>query len=95
MNLGQTVFSQVVDHLPREECLQCVARDRGDYQQKSFSGWDQLLARAFAQLTDRESRRDIESCLRALPSKLYPMGFRGKVARSTLADANESRDGRI
>src|SRR5450759_1859823 len=92
MNLGQTVFSQVVDHLPRYEFLRCVARYRGDYQQKSFSCWDQYLAMAFAQLTYRESLRDIEACLRALSSKLYHMGFRGKVSRSTLADANESRD---
>src|ERR1017187_2449657 len=95
MNLGQTVFSQVVDHLPRYEFLQCVARYRGDYQQKSFSCWDQFLAMAFAQLTYRESLRDIEACLRSMSSKLYHMGFRGKVARSTLADANESHDWRI
>jgi hypothetical protein len=95
MNLGQTVFSQVVDHLPRYEFLQCVARYRGDYQQKSFSCWDQLLAMAFAQLTYRESLRDIEACLRSMSSKLYHMGFRGRVARSTLAEANESRDWRI
>ena len=95
MNLGQTVSSQVVDHLPRYEFLQCVARYRGDYQQKSFSCWDQFLAMAFAQLTYRESLRDIEACLRSMSSKLYPMGFRGRVARSTLAEANESRDWRI
>ena len=95
MNLGQTVFSQVVDHLPRYEFLQCVARYRGDYQQKSFSCWDQFLAMAFAQLTYRESLRDIEACLRSMSSKLYHMGFRGRVARSTLAEANESRDWRI
>jgi len=80
MNLGQTVFSQVVDHLPRYEFLQCVARYRGDYQQKSFSCWDQFLAMAFAQLTYRESLRDIEACLRSMSSKLYHMGFRGRVA---------------
>jgi hypothetical protein len=72
-----------------------VARYRGDYQQKSFSCWDQFLAMAFAQLTYRESLRDIEACLRSMSSKLYPMGFRGRVARSTLAEANESRDWRI
>src|SRR5664279_5899621 len=76
MNLGQTVFSQVVDHLPRYEFLQCVARYRGDYQQKSFSCWDQFLAMAFAQLTYRESLRDIEACLRSMSAKLYHMGFR-------------------
>jgi len=72
-----------------------VARYRGDYQQKSFSCWDQFLAMAFAQLTYRESLRDIEACLRSMSSKLYHMGFRGRVARSTLAEANESRDWRI
>ena len=72
-----------------------MARYRGDYQQKSFSCWDQFLAMAFAQLTYRESLRDIEACLRSMSSKLYPMGFRGRVARSTLAEANESRDWRI
>src|ERR1035437_1323936 len=82
MNLGLTVFSQVVDHLPRYEFLQCVARYRGDYQQKSFSCWDQFLAMAFAQLTYRESLRDIEACLRSMSSKLYHMGFRGRVARA-------------
>ena len=95
MNLGQTVFSQVVDHLPRYEFLKCVSRYRGDYQQKSFSCWDQFLAMAFAQLTYRESLRDIEACLRSMSGKLYHMGFRSRVARSTLAEANESRDGRI
>jgi hypothetical protein len=72
-----------------------VSRYRGDYQQKSFSGWDQYLAMAFAQLTYRESLRDIEACLRSMSSKLYHMGFRSRVARSTLAEANESRDWRI
>jgi hypothetical protein len=72
-----------------------VTRYRGDYQQKAFSCWNQYLAMAFAQLTYRESLRDIEACLRSMQGKLYHMGFRGKVARSTLADANESRDWRI
>jgi hypothetical protein len=67
-------------------------RHHGDSNFRGFSCWDQLLAMAFAQLTYRESLRDIESCLRALQSKLYHMGFRGKVSRSTLADANESHD---
>jgi len=95
VNLGQTVFAQILDYLPRYEFQKCVSCCRGDYQQKSFSCWDQYLAMAFAQLTYRESRRDIEACLRSLSGKLYHMGFRGKVARSTLADANESRDWRI
>ena len=72
-----------------------MARYRGDYQQKSFSCWDQFLAMAFAQLTYRESLRDIEACLRSMSGKLYHMGFRSRVARSTLAEANESRDWRI
>jgi len=84
-----------MDHLPRYEFQKCVGRYHGEYQQKSFSCWDQLLAMAFAQFTYRESLRDIEACLRSMGGKLYHMGFRGKVARSTLADANENRDWRI
>ncbi len=74
-----------MEHLPRYEFQKCVARYRGDYQQKSFSSWDQLLAMSFAQFTYRESLGDIEACLRSVGGKLYHMGFRGKVARSTLA----------
>jgi hypothetical protein len=95
MNVGRTVFAQLLDHLSSYEFQQCVTRYRGDYQQKTFSCWDQYLAMAFAQLTYRDSLRDIEACLRSMQGKLYHMGFRGKVARSTLADANESRDWRI
>jgi len=95
MNIGSTVFAQLMDHLPAYEFQKCVTRYRGDYQQKSFSCWDQFLTMAFAQLTYRESLRDIEACLRAMGGKLYHMGFRGKLSRSTLADANESRDWRI
>jgi hypothetical protein len=95
VNSGRTVFSQILDHLPWYEFQKCVLRYRGDYQQKSFSCWDQFLSMAFAQLTYRESLRDIEACLRSMSGKLYHMGFRGKVARSTLADSNESRDWRI
>ena len=95
MNSGRTVFSQLIEHLPEKEFQKCVACHRGDANFRGFSCWDQLLAMAFAQLTYRESLRDIESCLRALQSKLYHMGFRGKVSRSTLADANESHDWRI
>jgi hypothetical protein len=84
-----------MEHLPRYEFQKCVSRYRGDYQQKSFSSWDQFLAMGFAQFTYRESLRDIEACLRSVSGKLYHMGFRGKVSRSTLADANESRDWRI
>ena len=88
-------FAQLLDHLPSYEFQKCVTRYRGDYQQKTFSCWDQYLAMTFAQLTYRDSLRDIEACLRSMQGKLYHMGFRGKVARSTLADANESRDWRI
>jgi transposase len=84
-----------MEYLPRYEFQKCVVRYRGDYQQKSFSCWDQFLAMGFAQFTYRESLRDIEACLRSVGGKLYHMGFRGKVARSTLAEANESRDWRI
>ena len=95
MNSGRTVFSQLIQHLPEKEFQKCVARHNGNSNLRGFSCWDQLLAMAFAQLTYRESLRDIESCLRALGSKLYHTGFRGKVSRSTLADANESHDWRI
>ena len=95
MNLGRTVVSQLIEHLPSKEFQKCVSRYRGDSYLKSFSCWDQFLAMAFAQLTYRASLRDIETCLRSMHGKLYHMGFRGRVARSTLADANESRDWRI
>ena len=95
MNPGRTVFSQVIELLPHQEFQKCVARYGGNRYLKNFSCWDQYLAMAFAQLTYRESLRDIEACLRSISGKLYHMGFRGKVARSTLADANESRDWRI
>src|SRR5712692_6230046 len=84
-----------MEHLPRYEFQKCVSRYHGDHQQKSFSCWDQFLAMGFAQFTYRESLRDIEACLHSVGGKLYHMGFRGKVARSTLADANESHDWRI
>jgi hypothetical protein len=84
-----------MEHLSRYEFQKCVDRYRGNHQQKTFSCWDQFLAMGFAQFTYRESLRDIEACLESVGGKLYHMGFRGKVARSTLADANESRDWRI
>ena len=95
MNSGRTVFTQLIAHLPHKEFQKCVARYRGDRYAKNFSCWDQYLAMAFAQFTYRESLRDIETCLGAVGGKLYHMGFRTSVARSTLADANESRDWRI
>ena len=95
MNTGCTVFSQLIGFLPDREFRRCVARYDGDSRVRGFSCWDQYLTMAFAQLTYRESLRDIEACLRSMSGNLYHMGFRGKVARSTLADANESRDWRI
>ena len=95
MHTGRFVFSQLLDFLPRHDFKQCVRRYRGDYRLRSFSCFDQFLCMAFAQLTYRESLRDIETCLRAVRSKLYHAGLRGRVSRSTLADANERRDWRI
>jgi Transposase DDE domain. len=95
VNQGRTVFSQLIAFLPDREFRRCVARYHGDARLRGFSCWDQYLTMAFAQLTYRESLRDVEACLRALGTKLYHLGFHGKVARSTLADANESRDWRI
>ncbi len=95
MNTGRTVFSQVMDFLPLAAFRRCVGRYRGNYKVQHFSCLDQFLCMAFAQLTYRESLRDIESCLRARRPKLYHMGIRSRVSRSTLADANEQRDWRI
>ena len=95
MNAGHTVFTQLMDHLPSYEFQKCVERYRGDAHHRDFSCRDQFLAMAFAQLTYRESLRDIEACLGSMRGKLYHMGFRGRVARSTLADANEAHDWRI
>jgi len=95
MNAGKSIFSQLTDFLPSTEFRECVERYRGDYKLKSFSCWDQFLCMAFAQLTYRESLRDIEACLRAQQSKLYHLGIRGRVSRNTLANANSVRDWRI
>jgi len=95
MNSGRTVFSQLISFLPDREFRRCVARYGGDRRLREFSCWDQYLTMAFAQLTYRESLRDIEACLRSLQGKLYHLGFRGHVSRSTLAAANENRDWRI
>jgi len=95
MNLGQTVFAQLMEFIPSYEFQLCVDRYQGNRYVKDFSCWDQFLCLAFAQLTDRTSLRDIETCLRAQQPKLYHMGFRGRVSRTTLADANEARDWRI
>ena len=95
MHSGTLVFSQLMAHLPMHSFRRCVRRYRGEHWIKSFSCLDQYLCMAFAQLTYRESLRDIEICLRAQNAKLYHMGIRGHVSRSTLADANEQRDWRI
>jgi hypothetical protein len=95
VNAGQYVFAQLLDFLPRHEFNKCRQRYRGDYKVRSFSCLDQFLCMVFAQLTCRDSLRDVETCLRALQGKLYHVGFRGTISRSTLADANEHRDWRI
>jgi hypothetical protein len=95
MNHGRTVFAQLIGFLPDRDFRRCAALYNGDSRLREFSCWDQYLTMAFAQLTYRESLRDIEACLRSMRGKLYHMGFRGTVARATLADANESRDWRV
>jgi hypothetical protein len=95
MNVGRTVFAQLIAHLSHIEFQKCVTRYDGDRHHRSLSCWDQYLAMAFAQFTYRESLRDIEACLRSMSGKLYHMGFRSRIARSTLADANETHDWRI
>jgi hypothetical protein len=95
MNAGQTVFAQLMEWLPQHPFRRCVQRYGGNHRVRSFSCFDQFLCMAFAQLTYRESLRDIETCLRALGPRLYHAGIRSPVRRSTLADANEHRDWRI
>ena len=95
MNIGRTVFAQLMDFLPRHEFQKCVDRYHGNRRIRKFSCYDQFLCMAFAQLTYRESLRDIEACLGSFKNKLYHAGFRGRVARATLADANQNRDWRI
>lgn len=95
MNSGKLVFAQVMSHLPLSTFRRCIARYAGEHKVKSFSCLDQFLCMAFAQLTYRESLRDIEACLRAQHSKLYHLGIRSTVARNTLANANAARDWRI
>ena len=96
MNSGKTIFAQLMDFVPSSyEFRRCVERYQGAYKIKSFSCWDQFLGMAFAQLTYRESLRDIEACLRAAPAKLYHMGIRSQISRNTLAHANQVRNWRI
>lgn len=95
MHSGKLVFAQLMDHLPLHTFRRYVHRYPSKYPTKTFSHLDQFLCMAFAQLTYRESLRDIETCLRAHQAKLYHLGIRGHIAKSTLADANEARDWRI
>jgi hypothetical protein len=95
MFTGQLVFAQLMEFIPRHELSACVRRYRGDYRSRGFTCRDQFLCMAFAQLTFRESLRDIETCLRSVQSKLHHAGFRSRISRSTLGDANRRRDWRI
>jgi hypothetical protein len=95
MNQGRTVFAQVIQHAPHKAFQRCVERYPGVRRSRRFTCWDQFLCLVFAQLTFRESLRDIEACLGAVPEQLYHMGIRCEVSRSTLADANEKRNWRI
>src|SRR3970040_3073566 len=95
MNTGRNGFSQAMDFLPTHELDKCVHRYAGNYRVRDFSCRDQFLCMAFAQLSYRESLRDIAICLNALQPRLYHAGFRGGVSKSTLADANRSRDWRV
>lgn len=95
MNTDRIIFSQIMDFVPKHHFNQCVRRYRGNYRLRTFSCFDQFLCMAFAQLAFKESLRDIETCLRAMKPKLYHAGFRGHIAKSTLADANEKRSWQI
>jgi len=95
MHEGRLIFAQLMDFVPKRDFDACVKRYRGHYRVRDFSCRDQFLAMAFAQMTYRQSLRDIETCLNAIPGKLYHAGFRGRVSRSTLSDANRRRDWRI
>ncbi len=95
MNQGQTIFAQIMSFLPKHSFRKCVKKYQGNYKVRSFSCWEQFLVMSFAQLTYRESLRDIETCLRAMQNKLYHIGLQSHISRSTLADGNEKRDWRI
>lgn len=95
MNEGKTVFSQILSFFPRYEFDKKVLKYKGNYRVRNFNCWDQFLCMCFAQLTYRNSLRDIEACLTAQPQKLYHMGIRGNVTRTNLANANENRDWKI
>jgi hypothetical protein len=95
MNQGKTIFSQIMDYAPKNIFDQLVSEYKGNYRFRTFSCWDQLLSLAFAQLTFRESLRDIETCLRSNSEKLYHMGIKGNISRTNLSRANETRDWKI
>lgn len=95
MNQGKTIFSQIMDYAPKNIFDQLVSEYKGNYRSRTFSCWDQLLCLAFAQLTFRESLRDIETCLRSNSEKLYHMGIKGNISRTNLSRANETRDWKI
>jgi hypothetical protein len=95
MHTGKMIFAQLMEFVPGYEFKKCVERYSGDHRVRNFTCRDQFLCMAFAQLTYRESLRDIEACLRTKSKKLYHLGIRGKISRSTLADANDKRDWRI
>lgn len=95
MNQGQTIFSQIMSYIPRHSFHSCANKYQGNYRVRTFTCWEQFLVMAFAQLTYRESLRDIETCLRAMKNKLYHLGIRNNISRSTLADANEKREWKI
>ena len=92
MNQGKTIFSQLISFFPKYEFDKCVQRYKGNYKVQTFTCWEQFLAMGFAQLTNRESLRDIEACLEAVQNKLYHSGIKSRISKSTLADANESRE---
>jgi hypothetical protein len=95
MNTGRTILSQILDFIPRYEFSKFVDKYKGNYRVKSFTCWEQFIVMSFAQLTARESLRDIESCLNAIPTRLYHSGVKSSVKRSTLSEANTNRDWRI
>ena len=95
MNAGKTVFAQILEHLPRYEFDKFVEKYEGNHRVRRFPCYDQFLCLAYAQLTYRESLRDIETCLNSHHEKLYHVGFRGQISRSTMADSGEKRDYRI
>jgi len=95
MNTGRTILSQILDFIPRYEFKKFIDNYNGNYRVKSFTCWEQFIVMCFAQLTSRESLRDIEVCLGAIPTRLYHSGLKSQIKRSTLSEANSNRDWRI